>query len=116
VVDSFLRSYLRFSGGRIVADDRRADGAEVGMTGQTIRRISVTSDFGKTVVFVNNGHLPYPFGRDITGYRGTDLDETLAKATAAGATVLWGPYEGEGRASAMVRFPGGYIAEIHDGA
>jgi len=31
----------------------------------------------------------------------------------AGATVLVAPFESAGRESAMVQFPGGYIAEIH---
>jgi hypothetical protein len=33
----------------------------------------------------------------------------------AGATVLWGPYEGKTLDSAIVQFPGGYVAEIHQG-
>ena len=36
-----------------------------------------------------------------------------AKATAAGVEVLIGPYTAGGREAALVRFPGGYIAEIH---
>jgi len=35
-------------------------------------------------VLVTDGHLPYPFGCEITGYQVRDLAATLAKATAAG--------------------------------
>ncbi len=76
-------------------------------------RIRVESDFGKMTVFVTNGHLPYPYGRDMTGYEVKNLSETLDKATKAGASVLVNAYKSDGRESAMVQFPGGYIAEIH---
>ena len=64
-------------------------------------------------VFVTDGHLPYPYGREITGYEVSNLDETIAKAKAAGVSVLSGPYSSDGRSEALVQFPGGYIAEIH---
>ncbi|MBF9066710.1 VOC family protein [Streptacidiphilus fuscans] len=115
-VSDFLRSYLRFTRGHVTADQWRADGAEIGMPGTTYRRIAIDSPFGKTVVIVNDGHLPYPFGREETGYQVADLTATLAKARAAGAQVLWGPVTAGGRDSAVVQFPGGYVAEIHDTA
>ena len=37
----------------------------------------------------------------------------LAKATAAGATVLVEPFKTDDREGAMVQSPGRYIAEIH---
>jgi hypothetical protein len=64
-------------------------------------------------VLVTDGHLPYPYGRELTGYEVTNLAETLGKAKAAGAAVLVEPYTVDGRDAAMVEFPGGYIAEIH---
>ncbi|MFI9272086.1 VOC family protein [Kitasatospora sp. NPDC052896] len=113
-VDHFLASYLKFSGGTITSDNRHADAGEIGLPNQTYRRIRITSPFGDTVVTVTDGHLPYPFGRELTGYRVASLGATLTKARAAGATVLWGPHTSADRTSALVRFPGGYIAEIHD--
>ena len=68
------------------------------------------------LVIVTDGHLPYPFGREVTGYQVADLAATLTKAQAAGASVLYGPVTANGRATAVVEFPGGYIAEIHDNA
>jgi predicted enzyme related to lactoylglutathione lyase len=72
--------------------------------------------FGKMTVFVTDGHLPYPYGRELTGYEVKDLQGTLTKAKASGAAVLVEPYTTDGRAAAMVQFPGGYIAEIHAAA
>jgi hypothetical protein len=42
------------------------------------------------------------------------LESAPAKARAAGATVLYGPVTVADRDSAVVRFPGGYVAEIYD--
>ena len=64
-------------------------------------------------MFVTDGHPPYPFGRETTGYEVPDLAATLDKAKAVGATILDGPIEAERRASALVSFPGGYVAEVH---
>jgi len=110
---AFVKSYLKFSHGKIVSDDLEAPGVEIGRAGDTYRRIRIESTFGRLTAFVTGGHLPYPYGRELTGYEVTNLDETLAKARGAGATVLVEPYRSGGRASAMVLFPGGYIAEIH---
>ncbi|MFF2748378.1 VOC family protein [Kitasatospora sp. NPDC058048] len=112
-VGSFLHSYLAFTRGRIVSDDRRADGAAIGLPGTTYRLVRLTSGFGTTTVAVTDGHLPHPYGRELTGYGVPDLGATLDRAGAAGATVLSGPVRAGGRDSATVQFPGGYIAEIH---
>ncbi|KJK59114.1 glyoxalase [Saccharothrix sp. ST-888] len=111
---AFLRSYLRFTGGRVVSDDSRAPGAELGLPGSTYHRIRITGPFGDTAVLATDGHLPYPFGRELTGYQVDDLTATLARARTAGAQVLWGPQTAGGRDSALVQFPGGYLAELHD--
>jgi predicted enzyme related to lactoylglutathione lyase len=109
----FVASFVRFSHGKVVADDKRANAGEIGRSGDTYRRIKVESTFGKMLVLVTNGHLPYPFGHEITGYEVKNLGVTLDKAKAAGAKVLSAPFEARERSSAMVEFPGGYIAEIH---
>jgi predicted enzyme related to lactoylglutathione lyase len=110
---AFVKSYLQFSHGKVVSDQPKAPGVEIGRAGDTYRRIRIESTFGKLTAFVTDGHLPYPYGREVTGYEVTNLNETLAKAKSAGATVLVEPYESGDRGSAMVLFPGGYIAEIH---
>jgi predicted enzyme related to lactoylglutathione lyase len=114
--DIFIRSFLRFSHGKVVSDEARAPGAEIGQPETTYRRARIESVFGKMTVFVTDGRLPYPHGRESTGYEVRDLQGTLTKAKASGAAVLVEPYTADGRAAAMVQFPGGYIAEIHAGA
>ena len=65
---------------------------------------------------MTDGLLPYPYGREVTGYEVSDLKNTLNKATASGAKVLMPAFASRGRQSALVEFPGGYIAEIHAAA
>jgi hypothetical protein len=114
--DVFIRSFLRFSQGKVVSDDEHASGAEIGRSKDTYRRIRIESLFGKMTVFVTDGHLPYPYGRELTGYEVQNLQGTLTKAKASGALVLVDPYTTDGRAAAMIQFPGGYIAEVHAAA
>ena len=111
--DAFTRSFIQFSHGKVLSDDPHAPGIEIGRASAAIRRIRMTSQFGLLTVFVTDGHLPYPYGREMTGYEVTNLGETLKKARAAGATVLVEPYSLADRQAVMVQFPGGYIAEIH---
>jgi predicted enzyme related to lactoylglutathione lyase len=112
-VDAFVRSFLAFSHGTIVSDDPRVPGIEIGKPAETYRRVRIESKFGKLTAFVTDGHLSYPYGREMTGYEVTNLAETLTKAKAAGADVLVPPYKTDERDAVVVRFPGGYIAEIH---
>ncbi|WP_050419477.1 glyoxalase [Bradyrhizobium tropiciagri] len=112
-VGAFSRSFLAFSRGKIVADDAKAPGVEIGRPDTTYRRMRIESAFGKMIVMVTDGHLPYPYGRETTGYEVADLAATIEKAKGAGATVLVEPYASEGRSTAFVMFPGGYIAELH---
>ena len=111
--DAFVRGFIGFSGGKVVSDEKKADAGEIGRVGETYRRIRITSLFGNVQVLVTDGHLPYPFGRELTGYEVQDLSATLEKAKAAGVKVLSGPYSAGNRKTAVVEFPGGYIAEIH---
>ena len=112
-IGAFMRAFLTFSGGHVTSDEAKAPGEEIGKPGTTFRRVSIESGFGKMVAAVTDGHLPYPYGREMTGYEVSDLKVTLDKATASGASVLVQPVRGSGRDSAMVVFPGGYVAEIH---
>jgi predicted enzyme related to lactoylglutathione lyase len=112
-VDAFVRSFLAFSHGTVVSDDAQAPGVEIGRPAETCRRVRIESKFGKLSAFVTDGHLPYPYGREMMGYEVANLAETLTKAKAAGADVLVPPYKTDERDAVVVRFPGGYIAEIH---
>ena len=112
-VDTFVRSFVAFSQGSVVSDEPRAPGAEIGRPKETYRRVRIESKFGKLTALVTDGHLPYPYGREMTGYEVTNLTDTLAKAKASGGDVLVPPFKTDERESAVVKFPGGYIAEIH---
>jgi hypothetical protein len=112
-VNEFVRSFLALSHGSVVSDDGHAPGVEIGRSAETYRRVRIESKFGKLAALVTDGHLPYPYGREMTGYEVTNLAETLIKAKAAGADVLVPPYKTDERDAAVVRFPGGYVAEIH---
>jgi hypothetical protein len=112
-VDTFVRSFVAFSEGSVVSDEPRAPGVEIGRPAETYRRVRIESKFGKLAALVTDGHLPYPYGREMTGYEVTNLTDTLTKAKASGVDVLVPPYKTDEREAVVVQFPGGYIAEIH---
>jgi hypothetical protein len=111
--DSFVQSFLAFSHGKVLSNDDHAPGVEIGRSKDTYRRIRIESTFAKLTVLVTDGQLPYPYGREVTGYEVPNLADTLTKAKGAGVTVLVAPYQADQREAAIVQFPGGYIAEIH---
>src|SRR2546428_12243239 len=110
---AFVRSFLAFSNGKVISDNVRAPGVEIGRPSDTYRRVRIHSTFGLLTVLVTDGHLPYPYGREMTGYEVSNLRDTLAKAKSAGVVTLVEPYAADQRTAAIVQFPGGYIAEIH---
>jgi len=112
--DKLVRDFLKFSGGKVVSDEQQADGGQIGRIGEKIRVIRLESGFGKMKIFVSDGKLPYPFGREITGYEVRDLSATLERALGLGCKILSPAYKTNTGNSAIVEFPGGYIAEIHD--
>jgi hypothetical protein len=111
--DAFVSDFTAFANAKVISDDRRAPGVEIGRPDDAYRRVEIDSLFGKVAVLVTDGHLPFPYGRETTGYDVDDLSDTLTKAKAAGAGVAVEPYGVAGHRAAMVQFPGGYIAEIH---
>ena len=112
-IDNFVHAFLHFSRGTLISDSWHANGAELGRPGTEYRRIRIDSKFGKLQVMATDGQLPYPYGYEITGYEVADLKDTLSKAAAHDAKLLAGPVDNEDRRSAMLQFPGGYIAEVH---
>lgn len=111
--DALIKNWIAFSHGKVVSDNHSAPGVEIGRPADTFRRVRLTSGFGNMTVFVTDGRLPYPYGREMTGYEVKDFDDTMKKAQAAGVSVLVQPFTSDRRESAIVQFPGGYIAEIH---
>jgi hypothetical protein len=109
----FVQQFVKFSGGSIRADVAEAPGVEIGKPGDKYRNVLLDSRFGKINVIATDGHLPWPYGPETTGYEVRDLALTLTKAQTAGVTVLVQPVVSRGRQSAILKFPGGYIAEVH---
>ena len=112
-VDAFVASFVTFSHGSVVSDEPHAPGVEIGRPAEAYRRVRIESKFGKLTALITDGHLPYPYGREMTGYEVTNLTSTLSKAKASGVDVLVPPYKTDEREAVVVQFPGGYIAEIH---
>ena len=83
VADNFVAAFVRFAHGEVLADDAHADAGEIGRAGETYRRIRISSKFGNMRVMVTDGHLPYPFAREITGYQVRELAATLANYLSA---------------------------------
>jgi predicted enzyme related to lactoylglutathione lyase len=111
--DNFVKGFLRFAHGKLSVDDKHADAGEIGRPGETYRCVRIASLFGNMRVLVTDGHLPYPFGHEVMGYSVHDLGATLEKAKTAGVKILSAPYTTKDRITAIVEFPGGYIAEVH---
>jgi len=111
--NAFLKSWTGYAHAKIVSDDKAAPGVEIGQPGKTYRRVRLTSGYGRMTVLVSDGQLPWPYGRELTGYEVSSLTVTLDKAKAAGVETLVPAHREGDRDAAIVRFPGGYIAEIH---
>src|SRR5260221_3342771 len=94
---AFLSSFVTFSHGKVISDDPHAPGIEIGRPSDTYRRIRIQSKFGLLTVHVNDGKLPFPYGRELTGYEVANLADTLAKAKTAGAAATAGAYSAEHR-------------------
>ena len=111
--EAFLRSFIAFSHGKVISDNPHAPGVEIGRPNDIYRRVRIESTFGKLTVLVTDGHLPFPYGRETTGYEVANLTDTLAKAKEAGVEILVAPYTADKRNAAILQFPGSYIAEVH---
>src|SRR6201990_751809 len=75
--DPFVQSFLAFSHGKVLSNDDHAPGVEIGRQQDTYRRIRIESTFAKLTVLATDGQLPYPYGREVTGYEVANLAYTL---------------------------------------
>ena len=104
--DAFIRSFVAFSGGTVTNDNAKAPGVEIGRPGDTYRRVRIASTFGNVAVVVTDGHLPYPYGREVTGYE--TLTWTRPPTRLPGSRPVE-PYRPPTGGRPWYR----YIAEIH---
>jgi hypothetical protein len=114
--DLFVRGFVGWAKGRVISDDEAALGVEIGRREATFRRIRITSAFGNATVLVTDGALPYPFGRELTGFEVPDLEAALRRGAAEGVQTLVAPFRSDHRNAAVVQFPGDFIAELHSAA
>src|SRR6185437_12811765 len=63
----------------VVSDEPQAPGVEIGKPAEAYRRVRIESQFGKLTALVTDGHLPYPYGREMTGYEVSNFAETLTR-------------------------------------
>jgi len=59
---------------------------------KTCRNLSASEDrieVGKLTAMVTDGHFPYPYGRETTGYEVTNLTDTLTKPKQAASTCSY---------------------------
>src|SRR5712675_1897380 len=110
-VDAFVGSFVAFSHGSVVSDEPRAPGVEIGRPAEIYRRVRIESKFGKLAAMVTDGHLPYPYGREMTGYEVTNLTDTLTKAKASVVDFLDLASNTNYRESAVDDPPGGHNAQ-----
>ena len=71
--DALVDSFLRFSKGAIISDERAAPGIEIGRPGESSGGCASPADFGRLTALVTDGRLPFPFGRTTYGYEVWDL-------------------------------------------
>ena len=96
----------------MIEDTLKAPGIEVGEPFNTFRRVLIASPFGKTLVLATDGQLPFPWGRETTGYEvGISTRQFSRPRPPAFVTVE--PFAAAGRRTAFFEFPGDYIAEVH---
>jgi len=77
-VDAFFcAAFLPSRNGSVVSDEpppHRVSKSEDLQRGY--RRVRIESKFGKLTALVTDGHLPHPYGREMTGYEVTNLTDT----------------------------------------
>jgi hypothetical protein len=74
--DAFVNDFTAFANAKVNSDDRKAPGVEIGRPEDVYRRVEIESLFGKVAVLGTDGHLPFPYRRETTGYEVDDLSES----------------------------------------
>lgn len=96
----------------MTGNEAKAPGVEIGRPNDTHRRVRIASTFGNVAVLVTDGRLPYPYGRELTGYERRTSTRPWPRQGVR-PRACWSSYPADDWRSAFVQFPGGFIAEIH---
>lgn len=75
-VAAFMRTFLAFSGGKVVSDNPDPPGLRSGRRRDSYRRICIQSEW-QANNSVTDGRLPYPYGREVTGYEARIFKATI---------------------------------------
>src|SRR5246127_714614 len=81
-------------------------------TSSTISQL-VFTPVGTLSVFGFKTPVPYPFGRERTGYLVTDMDTAVRAAGAAGADVIVAPFNDPIGRDVVIQFPGGVNMQLY---
>src|SRR5438094_4923297 len=73
----------------------------------------VFTPVGTISVFGFKTPVPYPFGRERTGYLVTDMDAAVRAARAAGADVIVAPFNDPIGRDVVIQFPGGVNMQLY---
>ncbi|AIR01662.1 hypothetical protein QDZ74_003619 [Pluralibacter gergoviae] len=118
--ERFIKTFLAVTDGRIVGDARHA-GEEVGLPGESFRRVWLASSAGLFNVIIlsdaQRARLASPW-RDIkTDFVVDDLAKVIALAQASQVSVLVPPEAGHSRhPRAVLEFTGGYVIALRQKA
>jgi len=69
----FVRGFVEFSRGKVVSDDSRAPASRSGGPARPTGAYASNRTSARIAVLVTDGHLPYPYGRELMGYEVANL-------------------------------------------
>lgn len=118
--EKFIHAFVGATGGKVVGDGRYP-GEEIGLAGETFRRVWLASSAGMYNVIIlsdsQKARLASPW-RDIkTDFEVADLTKVLALAAANNVAVLVPPQPGQTQhPRAVLGFTGGYVIALRQKA
>ena len=114
--EAFIHAFLlAFSHGQGAVGSTRRRAGRRGSAGlANYRRVRIASPFGRMVVLVTDGQLPWPYGRETTGYEvaGPRRDARQGCRRRAPRSSFQPTWQTTATLHSSSS-PGGYIAEIH---
>ncbi len=108
-LDAFVASFVGTFGGH--ASEPVA--STVTPTASSTQFRYIISPVGTLSTFAYTTPIPYPFGLERTGYLVTDMNQALAAARAAGASILVAPFKDPIGVDAVVEWPGGVKMQLY---